>query len=182
MRRVSVGCILAGVALALLVSGPVLAQTTDSTLNTSLGVFGNAGISVIHGINVVGDIGISHKNESGIGINHGTLTFGGRYVVGVDPSGTLKPFVEGLGGVGFLNAPGYGTQHGFTWGVGAGLDVMALHWAGIRAQINYFHTQLPNNFAVSEVRFGIGLALGGRVKVAGGWAPTRLTAKNVNPT
>jgi hypothetical protein len=137
---------------------------------------GNAGISLIHGIAVVGDVGINHKNESGAGINVGTITGGLRYSIGVDPSGTVKPFVEGLAGFGVVNAPDYGTHKGFTWGVGAGVDVMALRWAGVRAQVDYFHMQMENSGpTVSQVRFGIGICLGGRVKVAGGWAPSRLS-------
>ena len=100
--------------------------------------------------------------------------FGGLQVV-------VKPFVEGLAGVGVLNAPDYGTHKGFAWGVGAGVDVMALRWAGVRLQVDYFHTQLESGGpALSQVRFGIGLCLGSKVKAAGGWAPARLKATNIN--
>ena len=105
MRRVSMGRILAVATLGLLVAGPVFAQTSDYTTTSSLGVMGNVGVSVIHGISIVGDLGINHKNESGAGLNVGTVTGGVRYAFGIDPSGTVKPFVEGLAGIGVLNAP-----------------------------------------------------------------------------
>lgn len=180
MRRAFAGRVLAVAVLGLLVAGPVLAQPADYSGNSSLGVMGNVGIPVFGGIQVVGDVGINHKNDAGAGVNFGTVTLGGRYVVGVEPSGTVEPFVEALAGVGILNAPDYGTHKGFTWGVGAGVDVMALRWAGVRVQINYFRTQLENNGpTLSQVRFGIGLSLGGRLKAAGGWAPSRLRATSI---
>ncbi len=182
MRKFIVGRVLMVVAAALLVSGPAFAAPpADYTTTSPLGVMGNVGIPVFGGFQVVGDVGINHKNESGAGLNVGTLAFGGRYVIGIDPSGTVKPFVEGLGGIALLNAPDLGTQKGFTWGVGAGVDVMALRWAGVRLQVNYFHTQLESGGpTLSQIRFGIGLCLGSKVKVAGGWAPARLKASNVN--
>ena len=181
MRKLSVGRILMVVAAVLLVSGPVFAQSTDYSANSSLGVMGNLAVPVFGGLHVVGDVGFNHKNESGAGFNVATITGGVRYVIGVEPSGTIKPFVEGLAGIGVLNAPDFGTHKGFTWGVGAGVDVMALRWAGVRLQVNYFHTQLESNGpTLSQVRFGIGLCLGGKVKAAGGWAPARLTASNIN--
>lgn len=134
------------------------APPADYTTTSPLGVMGNVGIPVFGGLLVVGDVGLNHKNESGAGINVATITGGLRYVVGVDPSGTVKPFVEGLAGIGVLNAPDYGTHKGFAWGVGAGVDVMALRWAGLRVQVNYFHAQLES----------------------GGWAPSRLKASNIN--
>lgn len=176
MRKVALGVVLAAVLMA----APVFAQTGEYTATSSLGVMGNIAIPVFGGINVVGDVGFNHKNESGAGINFATATGGARYVLGLDPTGTIKPFVEGLVGLGFLNAPGIGTHKGFTWGVGAGVDVMALHWAGVRLQVDYLHTQIENNGPrLSQVRFGIGLALGGRVKVAGGWAPTHVKVTNI---
>ena len=177
MRKVLVGRILVVVAAALLVSASAFAQSTEYSTSTSLGVMGNVGIPVIHGISVIGDLGISHKNESGAGINDATITGGLRYTVGIDPSGTVKPFVEGMAGIAVLNAPDYGTHKGFAWGVGAGVDVMALHFAGLRAQINYFHSQMESGGpTVSQIRFGLGLCLGSKVKVAGGWAPSHLKA------
>jgi hypothetical protein len=179
MRRVSAGCILAVVALTSLLAAPVFAQSTDYTATSSLGVMGNLAIPVFGGFQVVGDVGLNHKNESGAGVNVGTITGGVRYVIGVEPTGTIKPFVEGLAGVGVVNAPGYGTHKGFAWGAGAGVDVMALRWAGLRLQVDYFHAQMESGGpTVSEVRFGIGLCLGGRIKAAGGWAPARLTASS----
>ncbi len=181
MRKILVGRILMVVAAVLLVSGPVCAQSGEYTATSSLGVMGNLAIPVFGGLQVVGDVGINHKNESGAGINVATITGGVRYVIGVEPSGTVKPFVEGLAGVGVLNAPDYGTHKGFAWGVGAGVDVMALRWAGVRLQVDYFHTQLESGGpALSQVRFGIGLCLGSKVKAAGGWAPARLKATNIN--
>ena len=177
MRKFSVACVLAAVVL---MAGPVLAQTSEYTTSSYIGVMGNVGIPVFRGIQVVGDVGINHKNDSGAGINFGTITGGARYVFPVKSAGTIKPFVEGLVGVGILNVPDYGTHKGVAWGVGAGVDVMALRWAGVRAQINYFRTQLENNGpTLEQVRFSIGLCLGRKVKVAGGWAPSHLKATNI---
>ncbi len=178
MRKVVVGRVLIVAALALLASGPVMAQTTstDYSATSALGVMGNVSVGLLRGVELVGDFGFNHKNESGAGINIATVTGGARYVFAVEPSGTVKPFVEGLVGVGVLNAPDLGTEKGFTWGVGAGTDIMSLKWSGLRVQVNYFRMQLPNSVTLSQIRFGLGLSLGGRVKTAGGWAPARLSA------
>ncbi len=176
MRKVAVGRAVVVLALALLASGPALAQTSDYSTNSALGVMGNMSVGLLRGVELVGDFGFNHKSESGAGVNVGTITGGARYVFAVEPSGTVKPFVEGLMGIGLVNAPDLGTEKGFTWGVGAGTDIMALKFAGLRVQVNYFRMQLPNSVTLSQIRFGLGLSLGGRVKAAGGWAPARLSA------
>jgi hypothetical protein len=175
MRRVSVGCVLAVFAAAILVAGPVFAQdkeivvaggwapqylTAEGNSTTApLGLFGNVAFSVTKNIQIVGDLGYARKSETGATFSLITATGGGRYIINTS-NNKVTPFVEGLVGLGYISAgiDGLsGSQAGLGFGFGGGADVQASGKLKVRLQANYFMSRISGiNF--SEVRFGIGLS------------------------
>ncbi len=181
MRRISVGRVLAVVALALLVAGPALAQDKEvvvaggwapqyfsaegSGLTVPLGLFGNVAVSVAKNIQIVGDIGYARKSESGANVSFMTATGGGRYVVPSGSNGKVSPFVEGLVGLGYISAGIEGMSGSATaiaFGVGGGVDVPATGKLNVRLQANYFMNRI-SGVNISEFRFGLGIS--GRTKL-----------------
>ena len=140
MRRVSVGCVLSLVALALLVAGPASAQdkqivvaagwapqylSADGGSTTApLGLFGDVAVSVTKNIQIVGDFAYARKSnieDSGVDASFLTATGGGRYVIPTGSNGKVSPFVEGLVGLSYISAgieEASGSQTGFAFGVG----------------------------------------------------------------
>ena len=166
MRKVSVGRVLAVVALALLVAGPVFAQGKDivvaggwaptylfangSSTFAPIGVMFDVGVPVAPNVQVVGDFGWNYKDSEHLV----TGTGGVRYVVsqGKDKP---APFVEGLAGLGYVNG---GPGAGFAFGFGGGVDVPLPNKAiAVRAQVNYFRLQI-SGVGFNSVRFGIGIS------------------------
>ncbi len=171
MRRVSVGRVLAVVALALLVAGPAMAQDKEIVFAGGwapswvdvqghsefipAGLFVNVAGTVVPNVQIVGDLGWGRK----YGENVTTFTGGVRYLVPAQADGKMKPFVEGL--VGGSNVTGGGT--GVAFGVGGGVDVKAYNNANVRFQINYFLNRI-SGVNVNEVRFGIGISAASKIK------------------
>lgn len=165
MRRFSIGCILAFVALAMLVAGPARAQgivvaagwapsylTADGDNSTApVGAMFNVGASVLPFAKIVGDLGYLHKD----GGTMMTGTVGLR--LGAPSIAKVAPFVEGLVGLAHLSADG-GSNNGIAYGFGVGVDIKAIPVVGLRVQGNYFRTkQMGMNF--NQFRLGIGLSL-----------------------
>jgi hypothetical protein len=179
MRRFSVGCGLAVVALALLVAGPASAQDKQIVIaagwapqylsadggNTTapLGLFGDVAVSVTKNIQIVGDLGYARKGNiegSGIDLSLVTVTGGGRYVIPSGANSKMSPFVEGLVGLGYVSAGiggASGSQTGLGFGVGGGVDVKASGKLNVRVQANYFLARISGT-NVNELRFGIGIS------------------------
>jgi hypothetical protein len=164
--------VLAVVVLALSVGGSAFAQSDSASTTAPVGAMFNVAGTVLSGFQVVGDVGYVYKD----GFSLTTYTGGVRYLISVDPTGRVTPFVEALAGGGRIGMGDVGSATGVTFGAGAGVDVKALSAAGLRLQVNYFHTQ-KYGVAIHEVRFGVGVSFGNKlVKVAGGWAPSWLKA------
>lgn len=171
MRRVSVARILAAVAVACLAAGPVFAEPVGGGSTTApVGVMFNVAGTVLPGFQVVGDLGYSHKD----GVSFSTFTGGVRYLIHVDPTGSVVPFVEGLVGGGRVVVSDVDSLNGFAYGVGAGVDVKVFRNANARFQVNYFRTQ-RYGVTFDQFRFGAGVSFGGLIRAAGGWAPSRLS-------
>ncbi len=166
MRKVSVGRVLAVVALALLVAGPVFAQGKDIVVAggwaptylfanganefAPIGVMFDVGVPVASNVQVVGDFGWNYKNSEHLV----TGTGGVRYVVS-QGVGKPAPFVEGLAGLGYVNG---GPGAGFAFGVGGGVDIpMSNKGIAVRAQVNYFRLQI-SGVGFNSIRFGIGIS------------------------
>jgi hypothetical protein len=179
MRENSVGRILAVVALALLVAGPVFAQdkslvvaggwapqyltANGGSTTAPLGLFGDVAVSVTKNIQIVGDLGYAHKSnieDSGVNASFLTATGGGRYVIPSGGNGKMSPFVEGLVGLSYISAgfgEASGSQTGYAVGIGGGVDVQASGKLNVRVQANYFLNRISGmNF--NEIRFGIGIS------------------------
>lgn len=184
MRRVSVGCILAVVALAFLAAGPASAQDKSivvaggwaptyvsvegGSTTAPLGLFGDVAFSVTKNIQIVGDLGYARKGDiegSGVDASFLTATGGGRYLIPSGGNSKVSPFVEGLVGLGYISA-GFdgasGSQTGIAIGVGGGVDVQATGKLSVRLQANYFLNRISGvNF--NEIRFGIGLSFASKI-------------------
>lgn len=174
MRRVSVGRILAVVALALLVAGPVFAQDKEivvaggwaptwgsaqgNSITVPLGLWFDVAGSVVPNVQIVGDLGYARKD----GGSMTTFTGGARYVFS-QVGGTAKPFVEGLVGGGNLSGVGGYSGTGFTYGVGGGVDIKAYENVNARLQVNYFQTRL-DGVGINQVRFGVGISFASKLK------------------
>jgi hypothetical protein len=177
MRSTHTARVLAIVVGLFLVGGSAFAQSISDSTTAPIGAMFNVGVTVWPGIQVVGDVGVNHKDDANIG----TATGGVRYVFGVEPSGSVKPFVEALAGAGFLNASGFDTETAFAWGVGGGMDIKAIAGPGLRVQVNYFHMQ-KYGVSINEVRLGLGLSFGNKLfRAAGGWAPSWLKGSGSVP-
>jgi hypothetical protein len=162
MRKVSIGRVLAVLALALLFAGPAHAQgivfaggwapqwvdAQGTSEFVPLGLFVNVAGTVAPNVQIVGDLGWGRKN----GDNLTTFTGGVRYLI-PQSGGKATPFIEGLVGGG--NITGGGT--GFAFGVGGGVDVKAMDQVNVRFQVNYFMTRV-SGVNINEVRFGIGIS------------------------
>jgi opacity protein-like surface antigen len=176
MRRVSLGCVLAVVALALLVAGPASAQDKQivvaggwapqyfsgggDSFTAPLGLMFNVAASIAPKVQIVGDFGFAYKSESGVSASDLTGTGGVRYVIPTQSNGGVSPFVDGLVGVSNFNLSLFGESgsvNAFTWGIGGGVDVKASKKATIRLQINYFQAR-ANGGSLNELRFGIGIS------------------------
>ncbi len=167
MRRVSVGRILAFVALALLLAGPAHAQgivvaagwapsylsAEGSNTTAPVGAMFNVAGSVLPFAKIVGDLGYLRKDG-------GTMITGtGGVRFGIPTAGVTKvsPFVEGLVGLGYLSANG-GSNTGLAYGVGAGVDIKAVPMVGLRLQANYFRTR-QMGVSFNQFRLGLGISL-----------------------
>ncbi len=175
MRRVSVGRVLAVVALALLVAGPAMAQDKEivvaggwapqwlsvegNSTTAALGLFANVAGTVFPNVQIVGDLGYGSKDGGSLT----TFTGGVRYVIPAQMDGKAKPFVEGLIGGGRVNFGDIGSATGIAFGVGGGVDVKAYNNMNVRFQVNYFQTR-KYGVGVNEVRFGIGISGGTKIK------------------
>ena len=180
MRRISAGRVLAVVALALLVAGPVSAQDKELVVaggwapqidfagggNTTvpLGVMFNVAVPIAPKLQVVGDFGWARKSEGGATLNFLTATGGVRYAIPTKSGGSASPFVEGLVGLGYLSGSidtgdlvGSGSATGIAFGFGGGVDVKANATINLRIQANYFLNRI-SGVNLSEVRFGIGIS------------------------
>jgi hypothetical protein len=178
MRKVRVARMLMMVALALLVAGPVFAQDKEITVaggyagswysvsggstTAPVGFMVNVAGTVAPNIQVVGDLGFSHKSNiegTGVSANFLTGTGGVRYLFS-QVGDQAKPFVEGLVGLGYISA-GFsgptGRQTGVAFGVGGGVDIKAKNEVGVRLQVNYFLNRI-DGMNLSEVRFGVGIS------------------------
>jgi opacity protein-like surface antigen len=172
MRKVSVGRILAVMALALLVSGPVFAQdivvaagwapqwlsASGSSTTAPMGVMFNVAGSVMPNIFIVGDLGYAHKD----GASLTTFTGGVRYAIPMQDA-KARPFIEGLVGGGNVSGVGGYSGTGIAFGIGGGVDVKALENVNVRLQLNYFQTR-KYGVGINEVRFGIGISGGTKIK------------------
>jgi hypothetical protein len=166
MPRFSAGCILAVVALVLLLAGPAQAQgivvaagwapTTISAEGTSetatTGAMFNVAGSVLPFVKIVGDLGYAQRNGGKLY----TATTGVRFGIPAVPK--VKPFVEGLVGVEYLTGGSGSSTPGVTYGFGGGVDVKPMPVVGLRLQVNYFRAR---QFGVdfNQVRFGVGISL-----------------------
>ena len=182
MRQVSVRCILAVVALAMFMAGPVFAQDKEvvvaagwapqylsvegGSTTAPLGLFGDVAFSVTKNIQIVGDLGYARKSESGATFSLITAAGGGRYLIPTSSNSKVSPFVEGLVGIGYISAgidDMSGSQTGLGFGVGGGVDVKASGNLNVRVQANYFLCRISGvNF--NELRFGIGLSMASKIK------------------
>ena len=166
MRRVSVACILAVVAVALLAAGPAHAQgivvaagwapTTISAGGTSTtattGAMFNAAASVVPFVKIVGDLGYAQKSGGRL------FTGTGGVRIGIPGVAKVSPFVEGLVGVEYLTGGGGSSTPGLAYGGGAGVDIKPVPVVGLRLQVNYFRAkQFGVNF--NQIRFGVGISL-----------------------
>ncbi len=168
MRRVSVGCILAAVALALLLAGPAHAQgivvaagwaptTISAEANSETATTGamfNVAASVVPFVKIVGDLGYAQKNGGKLYTATGGLRFG--IPTGGVPK--VKPFVEGLVGVEYLTGGGESSTPGLAYGFGAGVDVKPVPVVGLRLQVNYFRAK-QFGLSFNQIRFGVGISL-----------------------
>jgi opacity protein-like surface antigen len=162
--------------LVLAVSGAAFAQTSDDSTTTAAGVMADVGVTVFPHLQVVGDVGYAHK----YGTSLTTFAGGLRYLIPVDRTGRITPFVEGLVGGAHLSAGEDGSTNAATFGGGGGVDIQAYQQTSIRLQVNYFHTQ-KYGVAIHEVRFGMGVSFGNKLlRVAGGWAPTWAKVKGAS--
>lgn len=177
MRRVSVGRVLAVVALALLVAGPVFAQGKEvvvaggwaptyisvegGSTTAPLGFMGNVAVSVVPKVQLVIDLGYARKSESGASLSFTTVTGGVRYAVPMGPNTAVSPFVEGLVGLGSVSGSieglGSASETAFTFGFGGGVDVKASGKLNVRLQANYFQAR-KYGVGVNLFRFGIGIS------------------------
>jgi opacity protein-like surface antigen len=173
MRRVSVGCILAAVALVVLVARPAHAQKVvvaagwaptwwlspgGTTTTVPVAAMFNVAGTVFPQVQVVGDLGYTRK----AGGTHVTGTGGVRFVIPA-PATKASPFVEALAGVGYLTASGNGgSDTGLAYGAGAGVDCKVAPVVAVRLQFDYFRVQ---HFGVgyNQLRVGIGISLAPRV-------------------
>lgn len=180
--RISLGRVMVVVALALLAAGTATAQDKDfvvaggwapqwvavegGSTTFPLGVMFNVAVPVAPRIQVVADVGYSHKSEGGVGVGLMTLTGGLRYYVPAERSNKISPFVEGMAGLGYASADigGLsGSQTGFALGFGSGVDVKTTDNLGIRLQVNYFLNRVAG-MSFHEFRFGIGLSASTKLK------------------
>lgn len=168
MRSLSIGRVLAVVALVLLVAGPVAAQEKQivvaagwapqwvsiagDSATVPAGLMFNVAGTIVPNVLIVGDFGYGRKS----GDSWLTATGGLRYAIPMTDTTKASPFVEGLLGLG--NASGGGDSiSAFTFGVGGGVDVKATGRVDVRLQLNYFYAR-KYGANVHEVRFGIGLS------------------------
>ncbi len=170
MRKISLGRVLAIVALTLLVAGPAFAQETQQVVaggwaptvqfgngsSSTYGkvFFGNLGIPVASKFQIVVDLTYLHLSgqpafDGGFGM------LGLRFPL---PSGSksIYPFVEGLGGVGYVSL---GDNTLYLFSLGAGADFKTSAPVAFRLQVNYIRTQAANGSGGgNEIRFGIGIS------------------------
>jgi opacity protein-like surface antigen len=133
-----------------------------------LGLFGDVAVSVTKNIQIVGDFAYARKSnieDSGVDASFLTATGGGRYVIPTGSNGKVSPFVEGLVGLSYISAgieEASGSQTGFAFGVGGGVDVQASGKLNVRLQANYFLNRISGmNF--NEIRFGIGISIASKM-------------------
>jgi hypothetical protein len=161
MRSLSVGRILAVVALALLLAGPAVAQDKafvvaggwapvyGGSTFVPLGLFVNGSFPVASNISILGDVGYQYK--SGLSILE--ATGGVRYWVPVQGKNSVMPFVEGSAGLGYGSYSG-ASRTVFAWGFGGGVDVPIPNQSvGVRVQVDYYRL-----FGGNAIRFGIGIS------------------------
>ncbi len=163
MRTLTPRRVLALVVLALLTAGPAAAQdkgiviaagwapqwlsANDSSATVPLGVMFNVAATVMPRVQIVGDLGYSHKDSASLT----TFTAGVRYVI-PQAGGKATPFLEGLIGGGHFES-----VTAIAFGAGGGVDVKAWRGGSFRFQLNYFQLRKYGQ-SLNEVRFGIGLA------------------------
>ncbi len=170
MRKVSVGRVLAIVALTLLVAGPAFAQENQQVVaggwaptvqfgngsSTTYGkvFFGNLGVPVASQFQVVADLTYLHISGTP-SYDGGYGMLGLRYLLPMG-SKSMFPFVEGLGGVGYVSL---GDNTVYVFSFGGGVDLKTSAPVAFRLQVNYIRTQAANGSGGSNgIRFGIGIS------------------------
>ncbi len=165
MRRLLVGRALAVVALTVLMAGSAHAQgivvaagwapsylsAEGSSTTAPVGAMFNVAGSVFPFAKIVGDLGYLRKDG-------GTLLTGTAGIrLGAPTVAKVSPFVEGLVGLGRLSVDG-GSNTGFAYGFGAGVDIKAVPIVGLRLQANYFRTR-QMGVSFNQFRLGLGISL-----------------------
>lgn len=120
--------------------------------NTNGGSVSGAGY-LNNWLGIVGDFGVYHLSESGVGVNTYTFLAGPRLIA--NRGKTVSPFVQALVGGDRLTAGG-GRAHGFSWSAGGGLDFAVSRHIALRPQFDYIGLRFANGTTHSaRASFGI---------------------------
>ena len=104
-------------------------------------------------LGIVGDFGVYHLSQSGVGVNTYTFLAGPRLIA--NRGKTVSPFVQALVGGDRLTAGG-GSVHGFSWSAGGGLDFAVSRHIALRPQFDYIGLRFANGTSHSaRASFGI---------------------------
>lgn len=125
------------------------------------GFSGSLGYNVTGAFGVVGDFGVYHGSESGVGITTETYMFGPRF--SYRSNDRFVPFVQALFGGGHVNAITVGTitvpsVNAFAFGFGGGTDIAIAKDGMIALRPQFDYVGLRNNGTTTNTeRVSVGI-------------------------
>ena len=93
-------------------------------------------------LGLAGDFGVYHLSQSGVTAN--TYTFLGGPRLAANRGKAVSPFVQALVGGDRLTAGG-GSEHGFSWSAGGGVDLKFSRHLALRPQFDYIGLRFANS-------------------------------------